>query len=353
VIDWFTGDLPIDASNLSLDHIIEVSRHGEKIYDIEKWLQVEGSYSSSIQLRRANPSPGIIDWCKSYDITAPQSILQFSGNPTKWLQGQNCYGPVYDQLLPVMSDVVDRLPSDIRVEGIQGPVETRRIDLTIMVDLESHNRVHEWLRQAADRSRSRHGRPLVSGSTVYWGSKHGWGLKAYCKYCELEAHPFMDLKLNKEFQKAVETQLRLELTLRTRELKEHEQISEDLVWSYFDRVELGMMKSTTLLNGGDLPISSLMVYRAWLEGYPVVHELKKRQMYRHRRRILDEVGVDICSSPVGIRSSTAPIIMDQEYLHQHEVKDVPDVFKPYMWRPWEESDLDSGFGRSGAPALKV
>ena len=97
------------------------------------------------------------------------------------------------------------------------------------------------------------------------------------------------------------------------------------------------------MNGGDLPMSSLMIYRAWLEGYPVVDELKARQMYRHRRRILDEVGIDICTSPVGVRAATPSLIMDQEYLREHEVKTVPDIFKPYIWRPFQKSDFGKRF----------
>jgi hypothetical protein len=141
--------------------------------------------------------------------------------------------------------------------------------------------------------------------------------------------------------------------LRSRELKLCEVINEDLVWKYLERVELGMLKANDLLNGGDLPTASLMIYRSWLAGYAISQELKEPTFYRHRRRILDEVGVDISTSPVGILQDRHCQVMDLDFLKHHEVHEVPDVFKPYMWRPFEDSDLSPGLRDSGRQAVIV
>jgi hypothetical protein len=352
MIDWFTGDIGVDAKSLALDRILEVSRYGEKIYEIEKWLKVEGSFTDSIQLRRGNPCGSIADFFSGHGEACPQQVAQLSGNPTKFMQGQNCYGPSYSDLGPLLLEVLKAMPCEFQTR-FDVPVHPRRIDLTVMVNLGTHERVHEWLRQAADRSRSRHGRPLVSGTTVYWGSKHGWGIKVYCKACELKAHPFGDLKVNEAFQKNVESQLRIELTLRTRELKLCEVINEDLVWKYLERVELGMLKANDLLHGGDLPTASLMVYRAWLSGYALDVDLTRPTFYRHRRRILDEVGVDISTSPAAVLETRQNTIMDLPYLKAHEVSEIPDVFQPYLWRPFTASDLSDGLRDSRRQAQIV
>jgi hypothetical protein len=81
MIDWFTGDIGVDAKSLALDRILEVSRYGEKIYEIEKWLKVEGSFTDSIQLRRGNPAPSIADFFSGRREACPQQVAQLSGNP--------------------------------------------------------------------------------------------------------------------------------------------------------------------------------------------------------------------------------------------------------------------------------
>lgn len=353
MIDWFTGDIGVDACDLALDKIMEVSRFGEKMYEIEKWLTVEGSYVNSVQLRRGNPAACIQDFFSDRKQACPSHVAQISGNPTKFLQGQNCYGPQYSDLGPVLLDVLKAMPCQFRSSPGATPIHPRRIDLTVMVELDSHERVHEWLRQAGDRSRSRHGRPLVSGTTVYWGSKHGWGIKAYCKACELQAHPFGDLNVNEAFRESVKTQLRIELTLRSRELKLCDDINEALVWKYLERIEFGMLKGNDLLNGGELPTASLMVYRAWLSGWSVDQELTRTTFYRHRRRILDEVGVDISTSPAAILQDRQDTVMDLPFLKAHEVSDIPEVFQPFLWRRFEASDLSGGLRDSARQAQIV
>lgn len=349
VLDWFSGDIGVDASRLALGRIFEVSPEGEKLYEIEKWRSVEGSYLSSVQLRRGPPRAAVVDWFTDRGLECPRSVVQMSGNPTKFVQGHNCYGPAVGDLTGVLSTVLGRLPRELGLGTDPGPVSSRRLDVTTMIELGSHERVHEWLSQAASGSRSRHGRPMVSGSTVYWGSVRRWGVKAYCKSCELQSHPFGDLGVNETFRRCVQTQLRLELTLRSKELALFDKVDEGLIWKYMERVELGMLKRGDLLSGGALPASSLMVYRAWIEGYPVAHELKKSSFYRHRRRILDEVGVDISTSPLKLERSPV-VVMDVPYLKAHELTVVPDVFQPFMWRPFEVGDLSPGLTDSGYQA---
>ena len=342
MMDWFTGQVGTDATELQLDRIYEVSKYGEVRYEIEKWTEMEGTYSDKIHVRRGSPHKDLYEIPGSTEERAcPPLVYQVSGNPVKFLQGHNCFGPSVEKMGPLVYAALDTFPIEVRPQNIGGGIHASRVDITCMVDLGTHEMVHEWLRHAMTRTRSRHGRPLVSGGTVYWG-KHSrrWSLKAYCKYCELHAHPpretsFMDL-----VGEYLRGQVRIELTLRNAELKKQKhRLSEALVWEYFDKVECGIMRSAECGDGMSLPIASRNIYRAWLNGYQVQRELSLPTFYRHRRKILDYIGVDISGDPVGALDKFPRKNLDKGYLQEREVKTVPSIFDDFLWKDGNDMTL--------------
>ena len=180
----------------------------------------------------------------------PVLVYEVSGNPAKFLQGHSVFGPGVSNMALLVGAMLDSFPSDVRPHACActGDIllSASRVDVTVMVDLASHELVHRWLRHAELETRSRHGRALVSGDTVYWG-KHSrrWGLKAYCKLCELSDHPPLDDGFRTLVRDWLSGQLRIELTLRGQELRSRAlegPLSEALVWTYLERVEVGVMK---------------------------------------------------------------------------------------------------------------
>jgi len=170
-------------------------------------------------------------------------------------------------------------------------------------------------------------------------------MKAYCKFCELEAHPPGDRELLKLAREFVEPQLRLELTLRRPEIKalsekdEAAGIDEQLVWDFMDRISIGVMKADVSERSRPVLKSAVeSILTLWLQGLDVRHRLPKPTFYRYRRIILGEVGVDISLAP-----DDSKVIerakFDLEYLKLHEVVDVPEALKKWLFVPAEYSKV--------------
>jgi hypothetical protein len=305
------------------------------LYESERWLEVQGSFASSVLVKRGLPRGPL-----AKHGSVPLIVYEVSGNPTKFLQGQNVFGPGVSNMASLVGSMLDSFPSDVRPRACActGDIllSPSRVDITVMVDLGCHELVHRWLRHAELETRSRHGRALVSGDTVYWG-KHSrrWSLKAYCKLCELSAHPPEDAGFHDLVRDWVSGQLRIELTLRGQELRSRGlegRLSESLVWDYLERVEVGVMKVGEWDNSG-LPFRTRAVLEAWQRGEDLRHELKRSYFYKVRRELLSKVGIDISLPAAPVEGDFPRETWDLDWLKGHEVKELPSVFEPYLWRP--------------------
>lgn len=340
MLDWYSGLLGYDASGMKLGMVYEVSPHGELMYRVEAWAKAKGSYESCVQVKRDLSNK---DMVASECRRCNPLVLKMSGNPVKFLQGHNVFGPSAGMFVPVLKAFVRALPEELRPKDADDegmPVcYSSRFDINVMVDLSSHAIVHDWLRHAGSSTRSRHGRPLISGDTVYWG-KHSrrWSMKAYCKFCELEAHKPADPELYGLAREFVEPQLRLELTLRRpaiKDLPEDVGIDEELVWEFMDRIEVGVMKADKSERRPQLKSNIENVLALWLEGRDVRMTMPRRSFYRCRRKILDEVGVDISLAPDESKAIER-VKFDLDYLKLHEVKEIPEHMKKWLFEPRKE-----------------
>jgi hypothetical protein len=340
VIDWFTGIVGYSGELLKLNRVCELTPVGEILWTTERKLQVRGSYDASVQLGRSVPTADMLVASRKYDLECVPSCLVLSGNPSKFLQGHNVFGPSVASLSPVVQAVIRGLPGEIRPADADSELwpalHRSRVDITTSVDIGSHKIVHEWLRTAGTSTRSRHGRAFVSGDTVYWGQhSRRWTLKAYCKFCELRDHGPGDLKLRDMLMEYCEGQLRLELTLRGMELKERGTLDESLVWEFFKRIEVGVMKKKITIGEykGDtkLPDSMQFTLSRWIAGEDVRHSLPERKFYRHRRRILDELGVDISLNYE--KKQAEAVVFDLDYLRAHEIKLLPAQMQGLLFKP--------------------
>lgn len=336
MIDWFAGPVGYNGLALQLDRICELTPDDQIRWTIEKKMQARGSYDASIQIGRAVPTDGMLKAAREHNLLINPVCLAISGNPSKFLQGHNVFGPSVASLGPVVQAVVRSLPDGIRPDDstsdLWPAVHRSRVDITTSVDLSSHELVHEWLDTAGKSTRSRHGRPMMSGDTVYWG-KHSrrWTMKAYCKFCELQQHPIVNRQLMQQLLEYCRGQLRLELCLRTPELKPRGTLHEDLIWEFMKKIEVGVMKKEVNVSGPNLsPIVQYTLSR-WIAGEDVRHSLFKTTFYRHRKAILDELGLDIS---LNYEKKTAErICFDLEYLKAHEIKIPPTFLQAWLFRP--------------------
>ena len=338
MLDWLTGLIGYDASSLRLGELRAVNRDGEVEWAKDRPESVTGSFESKVLIGRGTPTPQMRDAAEKLNLVINPEVLWISGNPVKFLQGHNVFGASVQALAPIVRSFVRSLPGDVRPpdadSSLWPSIKRSRVDIAVMIQFESHDDVHEWLQAAGSASRSRHGRALVSGHTVYWGQhSRRWSDKAYCKSCELLEHPVGDLKVNNLLREYCRAQLRMELTLRTPELKDRGTLSEEVFWEYFDRIEFGGMEMAKDKELEVLPQKTQLCFLKWMKGADVRHMYARRTFYYHRRLILDRLGVDISISFSDQKKIVERIKYDGAYLKAHEVKILPGYLQGLLFTP--------------------
>jgi hypothetical protein len=338
MLDWVTGLIGYDASNLRLGEFKAVNRNGEVDWVKERPESVTGSFEAKMLIGRGTSTTQMRDAAERLNLVINPEVLWISGNPVKFLQGHNVFGASAQSLAPIVRTFVRSLPADMRPPDADSElwpaVKRSRVDIAVMIQFESHDDVHEWLQAAGSASRSRHGRALVSGHTVYWGQhSRRWSDKAYCKSCELLVHPVADLKVNNLLREYCRAQLRMELTLRTPELKDRGTLSEAVFWEYFDRIEFGGIDMARVKEVENLPKTAQFCFLKWMNGADVMHMYPRTTIWRYRRVILKELGVDVSISFEEQKKIVKRIKYDGEYLRAHEIKIPPGYLQGLLFKP--------------------
>lgn len=330
MIDWFSGFVGYDASRMPLGRVWEADRHGELVRERSRWETAQGSFESGVQVTRTVATDDMLKASRDQPFHLGSSqVLNISGNPVKYLQGHNATGPSVSLLGPVLQGLVRAFPEDLRppdADVAMLPVVHRsRVDVNTLVDLGSHQAVHDWLQLAETKGRSRHGRAVNSDGTVYFGKNSTrWAMKMYCKHCELRKHPPADSELLGELLEWTRTFLRIELVLRRPELKDRGSLSEAVIWEFFSKLELNTMRVNTYSEAKSvLPTGMKASLGLWYAGTDLKTFYPRRTFYRHRKEILGVTGIDIALPYIEQASSAVPVLLGMDELLKREVKDVP------------------------------
>jgi len=331
MLDWFSGYVGYDASKMVLGRFFMQDAHGNLVREQDTWETARGSFESGVQVTRGLPTVEMLKASREFGfLCSDQAVLRVSGNPTKYLQGHNVAGPSVSQLGPIVQAMVRGFaeglrPSDADDERLPA-VHRSRVDVTTACDLGSHEAVHDWLRLAESATRSRHGRAIASSGTVYWG-KHStrWTLKAYCKHCELLAHPPICREMVPDLLDWSRTQLRIELTLRRPELQARDTLHESVIWEYLARLEIPKMHAN-VGNFGKLQLTPAVksALIMWAQGNDVSCIFPRATFYRHRRVILEQAGFDISMAPKGQLEANPDVLLGVEELQRREVTEFPE-----------------------------
>jgi hypothetical protein len=338
MIDWFSGLIGYEGQQILPNTVLERdNKTGEELWTIDKRVPVEGSYSAKIQVKPGLPTRDMLLASEHLSLECAPVCLEISGNPSKFLQGHNVFGPSVRSLQPVLTEVIRRFPAEIRPQDADSPLDPAmhrtRADVTTSIDFKSHKEVHEYLRFLESSTRSRHGRAQVSGDTVYWGlgSRH-WKMKCYCKFCELKEHLPGEYIQRENLKAWTEGKLRMELELHTSELKNRGTLTEELIWDYFSRIGVSNMKKGKPVIP-NLRGASELTFMKWQAGVDVRFSMTKPSFYRQRSNILKETGLDI-SLPYN-KKDAETVNLDIEWLKAHEVKEVPAIFQGLLFKPPE------------------
>lgn len=315
MIDWVTCELPLLHQPLAAGAVFKVDSSGEVEWQTRCRVQVEGSHSSSIQVRSSGS-----------DGEGQATGLHFSGNPSKFLQGHNVFGS--DDLLSLMYDTYLKLLrslelsprlSDLRSVK-QGAYPISMVDINQSFELPTRQDVLAWIRAAEYKSKTRHGRPSMKGSTLYWGKNSArWALKTYCKGEEIEApkHKLPLDFLDTPLAQWADNKLRIELRLKKKMLSELDiDSAKDLtiprVRALFNdfvrKLEMSEQIALSTEKQLDLPQRLRATYILWRNGEDLRHTLPKPTYYRHRKELLDH-GIDIALRVESVdRSNVVPLV---------------------------------------------
>lgn len=302
MIDWLTFHVQCTHKPIKAGLVQSITPEGEIEWLSEKHLTVEGSYRSSVRVKTVN------------ELHGQGLALRIDGNPLKFLQGHNLFGS--DDLVGLASAMVKKLaamglitPSSSELEAISaGHFELMRVDVTAMWSLPRREDVRSWLYALEHQARSRMGRAIVTGGTVYFGkNSRRWSMKFYGKGeeigCKKKGHGLHEeLHLRDELEAFADCALRGELTLRALQLKDNLlhagsswlniEPSRVLLPAFIERLNMSDQFSLTSSEVADLPPRLTAVYKLWKNGEDLRALYPDRTFYRYRSALLAH-GIDI------------------------------------------------------------
>lgn len=310
MIDWISAIIPCHHDEkIYGGSIASVDPDGVIDWRVEKKKQIVGSHESSLSIKSLDPKNLFID-----------------GNPAKWLQGHNMFGTnnligLVDSLMHKLIPILRLSPDEYDLECWKnGYYQLKRVDCTAMWNLPRRADVTSWLRAAEMQSKSRHGRPITTGGTLYFGkNSRRWSIKFYAKGDEIEAKGH---KLPYEIEQRdnlidwADNKLRAELTLRGIQLKE-KQLSVAAQWkestpieqllAYIGTLNMSEQFNITPVDLEGLPARLIAVYKLWKEGEDLRALYPRASFYRYRAEFL-KLGIDIAIRQPSRPENVIPLI---------------------------------------------
>lgn len=303
MIDWVSCKILWPHYPLQTGYVECVDGDGVQVYKTVQLLPVEGSHSAKLAVRSTG----------ELDSQGRATVLQISGNPSKFLQGHNLFGS--DDLCSLVHDTLVRLDGILslgldrvtlaRVKA--GEFDLSRVDINYSFALPSQADVMNWIRSAEFKSRTRSGRPVSQPGTIYWQASKRYRIKAYSKWNELKnggkAHRLPESLGEETIERLLswcENVLRIEVQLNSTELghlklrraKDMAPRIKEVFSQYQGYIVMSENLRLTDSELLDLPRSVASTYTLWKEGHLLQELLPKNTFYRHRRVLLEH-GVDI------------------------------------------------------------
>lgn len=301
MIDWVTCKIPFFyAGSLHNGEVISLTKDGEIEYSLCKRLPVVGSHDSRIMIRSLE-----------FDAAGNTTEIELSGNPVKFLQGHNLFGSsdllnlMYETILKISHNLGAIQPSNVLGQIQSGYYTLSRVDINRMYSLGNRAQVLSYINVLASNSRTKAQSSVMKGQTVYlnYASKR-WSFKMYSKGQEIALprnNKHGGFIMPPELVKWADNKLRIELTLKSKELIETglnlaskwRIIEElDIFTDYSDRIQMAPQKKIDNLTETIKLASVRSTYVHWLNGEDPRLLLSRPTFYRHRKTLLDH-GVDI------------------------------------------------------------
>jgi len=312
MIDWVTATLPCkhDPDKLISGFVMSFNANNEQEWVVNKKLSIEGSFSSTIQIKSISDNQ-----------------IWISGNPTKFLQGHNIFGS--NDIVYLMGLFFDELlkhdiglsPDPFQYAAIKdGHYLLSRVDVNESWHLDNKKDVLAWIRAVGSTAYLKHrGAGQFAGDTAYFGkNSRRWSLKCYSKGHELSArgHKLPEELQIPELLEYADKALRIEAVIRGMELKRlglevasnwDIDTATMLLRGYLDNLEMSdvyMLKDDVL---DTLPMRLRMVYQSWLNGDDLKQIMTKPTFYRVRKQ-LEKYGIDIATATPKEKTNVVPLV---------------------------------------------
>lgn len=304
MIDWVSFSLPYNGPPIGVQYLRRASWDAPIEPAFCKPVRLEGSYSSSLT------------------VQAMGGRLYISGNPVKWLTGQNVAGTNDLARLVRLTvhriwDLLDLMPCLEAYRALEaGDVTLTRVDCTFSYEVGSDEDVVTWL-EAMERAchvRFR-GRghfdqgmcSLMFGLTLQEGQKAKASrrstFKFYNKWREMAVHrPTCREDVAQELRERVLGAVRGEACYRALELQRYgkdrlsawtQDTARELHREWVERMEMAETFTLKSEQEKELPRWLQATYRLWRAGEDVRGLLSRPTFYRQRKELLELVGIDI------------------------------------------------------------
>ncbi len=299
MIDWVTARVPLASDGLiNGGCFVSIDALGEVEYRTDKRLMLEGSHESRIAVRGG------------------LGVLEISGNPAKFLQGHNLFGPselvpLMDRCLHVVADKLGlRASAYDRIAWFRGNYDLSRVDIARMIDCGASGRVNKVLNALGLIARRKYqARSVIGSGTVYVGKgSRRQVLKFYDKGYEIqqkghELSATLAPIWHQWLMAFAVGKLRTEVKLGSKWFHENPDYrragswNEALAASVLDSQLMALEVSDTMRLPDDvvagLPPKLVPLYDAWRAGRDLRTLYKsKATFYRYRKQML-AYGIDI------------------------------------------------------------
>ena len=340
MIDWLTFTVPYAGRAIGDQYLKASWESGEVEPAFNRALSLKGSFDSGVM------------------VQALGDKLTISGNPVKWLTGQNVVGPddIHRLTDVTFREVFKRLDMPVCMQAsravFNGDVTLNRVDCTFAYHIGAPEDVRAWLMAMSEACHVRYrGRgfyddgmcSLMFGLSVKPGKKPKGSsyssFKFYDKAQELKKRPLLcPLEFRAELLEIASGHVRAEALYRRRELagynletvkKWKKETSLELNRKWMQKMEISPnvpMNHSELL---DLPTALRSSYLHWMKGEDLRDLLPRTTMYRHRKALLT-YGVDIAVPRQGIKPAEREVVPLIRYIEAKPAS--PERSEELFWQ---------------------
>jgi hypothetical protein len=309
-------------------NMVHIDPHGELVGSRVIPLKMIGSFSDCVHITNIYRDRSKRGKPLLTNEKFVKTSVYISGNPQKFLFGQNIYGTndlrlLMKTLLPMIAERLgfDKFTQDQWAHlGLSGNYELTRIDITENFRIGKTSKdVQDWLAAAQEGIRCAHkDARLLYGSTLYLGQhSRRHSVKLYDKQSELMRHPpKLSVDINEKLYVECAGMLRIESTFRSRKLRDdgintaQTLDAKKVTAMYYDsisKVKLSQQVVNRSINRLNVGRSAYMTYLEWCQNVDVRQSLSRSAFYRNRGLLLP-FGVDI-SIPKNDRASNVVAFM--------------------------------------------